>query len=52
MAEGTVRSLYEVFQAIPDPRSARGRRRPLPAVLSGVVLALVAGRDSLRQIAA
>lgn len=51
MPERMVRSLYEVFQAIPDPREARGRRHPLSAILTGVVLALVAGQNSLRQIA-
>ena len=45
------RSLYEELAMIPDPRGARGRIHPLPAVLGLVTLALLMGRTSLNGIA-
>jgi hypothetical protein len=47
----TVLSLPEVLASIPDPRSRRGRRHPLPAVLGLVTLGLLMGRKSLEGIA-
>lgn len=40
-------SLVEALAAVPDPRSPRGRRYPLPAVLSLVTFGLLVGRTSL-----
>jgi predicted transposase YbfD/YdcC len=36
-------SLIEVLAEVPDPRSRHGRRHPLPAILSLVVLAMLRG---------
>jgi predicted transposase YbfD/YdcC len=36
-------SLIEVLAQVPDPRSRHGRRHPLPAILSLVVLAMLRG---------
>ncbi len=44
-------SLYEAFQGVPDPRQASGRRYPLPAVLTLVATAMLAGARSLYAIA-
>jgi hypothetical protein len=44
-------SLPEVLASVPDPRSRRGRRHPLPAVLGLVTLGLLLGRRSLDAIA-
>jgi DDE family transposase len=44
-------SLWEVFAALPDPRDARGRRHPLPALLSLTAVALLAGMRGLEAIA-
>ena len=44
-------SLSETLARVPDPRSHRGRRHPLPAVLSLVTLGLLMGRKSLEAIA-
>lgn len=44
-------SLSETLARVPDPRSRRGRRHPLPAVLSLVTLGLLMGRKSLEAIA-
>src|SRR5215217_3704456 len=45
------RSLYEAFGRIPEPRSARGRRHPLPAVLTLATVAMLSGARSLYAIA-
>lgn len=42
--------LLEVFAALHDPRSAHGRRYGLPAVLSLIVVALLAGARNFSQI--
>jgi DDE_Tnp_1-associated/Transposase DDE domain len=44
-------SLPEVLATIPDPRSPRGRRHPLSAILGLVTLGLLLGRRSLDAIA-
>jgi hypothetical protein len=44
-------SLSEVFASLPDPRQPRGRRHPLPALLSLTAVALLAGMRSLEAIA-
>ena len=44
-------SLAEALAGVPDPRSPRGRRFPLAAVLNLVAVALLAGQRSLEAIA-
>ncbi len=44
-------SLFEVLATLPDPRSRRGLRHPLSAVMGMVVLAMLSGRTSLIGIA-
>jgi DDE_Tnp_1-associated/Transposase DDE domain len=44
-------SLAAVFATLPDPRSRRGRRYPLPAVLNLVAVALLSGLRSLEAVA-
>ncbi|MBV8607646.1 MAG: transposase family protein [Singulisphaera sp.] len=39
-------SLMELLEAVPDPRGARGKRYPLPALLAWAVVALLAGMTS------
>jgi hypothetical protein len=43
--------LFELLATLPDPRSRRGRRYPLPAVLGLAVLAMLSGMTSLEAIA-
>jgi DDE_Tnp_1-associated/Transposase DDE domain len=43
-------SLLEHFGQIPDPRRAEGKRHPLPAVLSLLVLATMAGMRGLQGV--
>jgi hypothetical protein len=43
-------SLAELLQEIPDPRRAEGKRHPLPAVLSLLVLATMAGMRGLQGV--
>src|SRR5215210_897340 len=45
------RSLLEAFAAVPDPRRARGRRHPLPALLALSAAAMLSGARSLYAIA-
>jgi hypothetical protein len=40
-----------VFSQIPDPRSAYGRRHPLPAILTLATVAMLAGARSLEALA-
>src|SRR3954469_4578228 len=44
-------TLLEALAQIPDPRSRRGRRHPLPAILSLAVLAMLTGCKSYQAIA-
>jgi hypothetical protein len=44
-------SLVEQLATVPDPRSAKGRRHPLTAILSLTVVATLAGMKSLEAIA-
>jgi hypothetical protein len=44
-------SLVEELATVPDPRSRKGRRHPLTAILSLVVVATLAGCKSLEAIA-
>jgi len=46
------RPFISIFERVPDPRQAKGRRHPLAAVLTIVVLALINQQNTLRQIAA
>jgi len=43
-------SLYQVFEALDDPREASGRRHPLAAMLSQATVAMLAGARSLEAI--
>jgi DDE_Tnp_1-associated/Transposase DDE domain len=43
-------SLMELLEGIQDPRGARGKRHPLPAVLALAVVALLAGMNSYEGI--
>jgi hypothetical protein len=44
------RQLVEVLGEVPDPRGRRGRRYPLPAILTQTVAALLSGAQSLAAI--
>ena len=44
-------SLFEELASVPDPRSPKGRRHPLTAILSLTVVATLAGCKSLEAIA-
>jgi hypothetical protein len=48
LSETMRHSLYEAFQAIPDPRRGEGKRYPLPVLLSLLCLAKMAGETSLK----
>jgi hypothetical protein len=43
-------SLFDLLGQVPDPRRAEGKRHPLPAVLSLLVLAMLAGMRGLQGI--
>ena len=43
-------SLFDLLRQVPDPRRAEGKRHPLPAVLSLLVLALLAGMRGLQGV--
>src|SRR6516165_7465173 len=43
--------LIEALDRVPDPRSRKGRRNPLTAILSLAVVATLAGMKSLEAIA-
>ncbi len=44
-------SLWEAFEEAPDPRGKRGRRHPLPAVLTLASVAMLSGARSLYAVA-
>lgn len=44
-------SLWDFFGAIPDPRSASGRRYTLQSILGIMIAGMLAGRNSVRSIA-
>lgn len=44
-------TLYELFEQIPYPRSRKGRRHPLPAILTLAAVAILGGAKSLEGIA-
>lgn len=48
LAKSVHHSLYETFQALPDPRRGEGKRYPLPILLSLLGLAKMAGETSLK----
>jgi hypothetical protein len=48
--EALGRCLLEVFVRVPDPRSAKWRRHPLPAVLTLVEAAMLSGTRSIWAI--
>ncbi len=50
-AEDAARSLYSSLTQIPEPRSDRGRRHPLAAILTLIVLASLDGAASPASIA-
>ena len=43
-------SLMELLQGVHDPRGAKGKRHPLPALLGLAVVALLAGRTSSEAV--
>src|SRR5215207_136183 len=47
----TCRPLIEVLSAIPDPRKARGKRHPLPAILALLCAAVLCGYRSYSAMA-
>jgi len=47
-----IQSLYDVYQTLPDSRTASGKRFNQAGVLALVTLALMAQQNSLRQISA
>jgi hypothetical protein len=42
--------LFDLLKSVPDPRRAEGKRHPLPAVLSLLVLAMMAGMRGLQGV--
>jgi hypothetical protein len=44
-------SLFEALASVPDPRARRGKRHPLPAILSLAAVAILAACKSLEAIA-
>src|SRR5436190_1550337 len=47
-----IQSLYDVYQTLPDSRTATGKRFNQAGVLALITLALIAQQNSLRQITA
>jgi len=44
-------SLFELLAKIPDPRGQKGRRHPLPAMLTAIICAILTGARGYRTIA-
>ena len=51
LAEASLRSLFEVFEAVPDPRSAHGLRYDLPFLLTCLAMGLLCNCDSTEAVA-
>ncbi len=51
LAEASLRSLFEVFEAVPDPRSAHGLRSDLPFLLPCLAMGLLCNCDSTEAVA-
>ena len=51
MAEACVKSLFEAFSEVPDPRNALGKQHPLPALLTAAVVAMLSGGRGLTAMA-
>ncbi|HEX5415559.1 MAG TPA: transposase family protein [Chloroflexota bacterium] len=49
--QSLLQSLQETFAGIPDPRSPRGRRQPLPLVLALATYAMLYGAESVYSVA-
>ena len=47
-----LQSFLELLQTLPDPRSAQGRRHPLPALLALLVAGFAAGANTMTAIVA
>ena len=44
-------SLFELLAKVPDPRGQKGRRHPLPAMLTAIICAILTGARGYRTIA-
>ncbi len=51
LAEASLRSLFEVFEAVPDPRGTHGLRYDLPFLLTCLVAALLCNCDGTEAVA-
>ena len=51
LASASLQSLCEMFEVVPDPRSAHGLRYDLPFLLTGLVAALLCNCDGTEAVA-